>query len=46
VQAGFLQFYFLSAVAAGWIFHYIPVFIGFLSAIPILIVRAYSAVRG
>jgi hypothetical protein len=46
VQAGFLLVYFLSAVATGWIFHYIPVLIGFLSAIPILIVGAYGAIRG
>jgi uncharacterized membrane protein YoaK (UPF0700 family) len=46
VQAGFLLVYFLSAVATGWIFHYIPILIGFLSAIPILIVGAYGAIRG
>jgi uncharacterized membrane protein YoaK (UPF0700 family) len=46
VQAGFLLVYFLSAVATGWIFHYIPALIGFLSTIPILIVGAYGAIRG
>ena len=46
IQGGFLLIYFLSAVATGWIFRYIPVLIGFLSAIPILIVGAYGAIRG
>jgi len=46
VQTGFLLVYFLSAVATGWIFHCIPVLIGFLSAIPIFIVGAYGAIRG
>jgi len=46
VQAGFLLVYFSSAVVSGWIFHHIPVLIGFLSAIPILIAGAYGAIRG
>jgi uncharacterized membrane protein YoaK (UPF0700 family) len=46
LQVGFLLVYFLSAVATGWILHYIPVLIGFLTAIPILIVGAYGAIRG
>jgi uncharacterized membrane protein YoaK (UPF0700 family) len=46
VQAGFLLVYFLSAVVTGWIFHYIPMLIGFLSAIPIFVVGAYGAIRG
>lgn len=46
IQDGFLLVYFLSAIATGWIFRYIPVLIGFLSAIPILIVGAYGAIRG
>ncbi|MBV8451371.1 MAG: DUF1275 domain-containing protein [Deltaproteobacteria bacterium] len=46
VQAGFLLVYFISAVATGWIFHYVPVLIGFLSAIPIFVVGAYGAIRG
>jgi hypothetical protein len=45
IQAGFLLVYFLSAVATGWILHYIPALIGLLSAIPILIVGAYGAIR-
>ncbi|MBV8773749.1 MAG: DUF1275 domain-containing protein [Deltaproteobacteria bacterium] len=46
VQAGFLLVYFLSALAAGWTFHYVPVLIGFLTALPIFIVAAYGAFRG
>jgi uncharacterized membrane protein YoaK (UPF0700 family) len=45
VQVVFLAVYFFSAVAAGWIFRRAPILTGSLSAIPILIVAAYSALR-
>jgi uncharacterized membrane protein YoaK (UPF0700 family) len=45
VQVVFLAIYFFSAVSAGWIFHRFPALSGSLSAIPILIVAAYSALR-
>jgi hypothetical protein len=41
----FLAIYFASAVAAGLTFHYVPVLIGLLAAIPILIVATYGAIR-
>jgi uncharacterized membrane protein YoaK (UPF0700 family) len=46
IQALFLAIYFISAVAAGLAFHYVPVLIGILAAVPILIVATYGAVRG
>jgi hypothetical protein len=45
LQAAFLAVYFLSAVAAGWIFHYAPAFAGDISAMSILMVAAYGAMR-
>ncbi|HEX4210973.1 MAG TPA: YoaK family protein [Candidatus Binataceae bacterium] len=45
IQITFLITYFLSAVAAGCAFRYVPVAIGIITALPILIAAAYSSIR-
>jgi uncharacterized membrane protein YoaK (UPF0700 family) len=42
-QVIFLAVYFLSAIAAGWAFRYLPLSIGGITSVPILIVAAYGA---
>jgi uncharacterized membrane protein YoaK (UPF0700 family) len=46
IQGVFLVTYFVSAIAAGWAFRYMPVVIGGITSVPILIVAAYGAIRG
>lgn len=45
LQASILAAYFLSAVLTGWLFRYIPVVVGALSAFSVLLVAAYGIAR-
>jgi uncharacterized membrane protein YoaK (UPF0700 family) len=45
MQAGILVVYFLSAVIAGWLLHYIPLTVGALSAASVSFVALYAAAR-
>lgn len=46
IQLMLLAVYFFSAVATGWILHYMPATAGVISSSPILLVAAYGALRG